>query len=119
MQKNVEVSMHNLNKNFTLLFFSFFTILLVAQDNEQDANDGVTELEEIVVTATSRESSLLEVPDNISTISGAELEERAVQDTSELLRSFAGISTIDRGYRNAGTTNSARIRGFFFSRFSK
>ena len=103
--------MHNLNKNFTLLFFSFFTILLIAQDNEQDANDGVTELEEIVVTATSRESSLLDVPYNISTISGADLEERAVQDTSELLRSFAGISTIDRGYRNAGTTNSARIRG--------
>ena len=111
MQKNVEVSMHNLIKNFTLLFFSFFTILLVAQDNQQDANDGVTELEEIVVTATSRESSLLDVPYNISTISGADLEERAVQDTSELLRSFAGISTIDRGYRNAGTTNSARIRG--------
>ena len=103
--------MNNLNNNFTLLFFSFFTILLVAQDNEQDANDGVTELEEIVVTATSRESSLLDVPYNISTISGADLEERAVQDTSELLRSFAGISTIDRGYRNAGTTNSARIRG--------
>ena len=84
---------------------------MLAQDNSQNVNNGVTDVEEIVVTATSRESSLLDVPYNISTISGSDIEERAIQDTSELLRNFAGISTIDRGYRNAGTTNSARIRG--------
>ena len=95
-----------------LLFplFIIFSVSILSQENEE-SNNVVSELEEVVVTATSRESSLLDVPYNISTISGADIEERGVQDASELLRSFAGISTIDRGYRNAGTTNSARIRG--------
>ena len=103
--------MHISSRFILLTFFTLLPIVMLAQDNSQNVNNGVTDVEEIVVTATSRESSLLDVPYNISTISGSDIEERAIQDTSELLRNFAGISTIDRGYRNAGTTNSARIRG--------
>ena len=103
--------MHISSRFILITFFTLLPIVMLAQDNSQNVNNGVTDVEEIVVTATSRESSLLDVPYNISTISGSDIEERAIQDTSELLRNFAGISTIDRGYRNAGTTNSARIRG--------
>ena len=103
--------MHISSRFILLTFFTLLPIVMLAQDNSQNVNNGVTDVEEIVVTATSRESSLLDVPYNISTISGSDIEERSIQDTSELLRNFAGISTIDRGYRNAGTTNSARIRG--------
>ena len=96
--------------NFYISFLFIVSFPAISQENV-DSTNGVTDLEEIVVTATSRESSVLDVPYNISTISGSDLEERAIQDAGELLRNFAGISSIDRGYRNAGTTNNARIRG--------
>ena len=103
--------MHISSRFLLLTFFISLPLVTIAQEDPLTVNNGVTDIEEIVVTATSRESSLLDVPYNISTISGSDIEERTIQDTSELLRNFAGISTIDRGYRNAGTTNSARIRG--------
>ena len=103
--------MHISSRFLLLTIFSFLPLIILAQEDTAAINNGVTDVEEIVVTATSRESSLLDVPYNISTISGSDIEERAIQDASELLRNFAGISTIDRGYRNAGTTNSTRIRG--------
>ena len=94
-------------------FISFFFVLLlgaslnlIAQDDEADVS-----VEEVIVTATSRESTVLDVPYNISTISGNEIKDRSILDSNELLRNFAGISTIDRGYRNAGTTSNIRIRG--------
>ena len=47
----------------------------------------------------------------IQFILGTDIDSKGIQDTAELLRSFAGISTIDRGSRNAGTVNNIRIRG--------
>ena len=81
---------------------------IIAQEGNSSADESI---EEVVVTATSRESTILEVPYNISTISGEDIKDRAIIDNGELLRNFAGISTIDRGYRNAGTTSNVRIRG--------
>ena len=78
---------------------------IIAQ--EEDSNEYIEE----VVTATARETTVLDVPYNISTLSGDEITNRAILDNGELLRNFVGISTIDRGYRNAGTTNNIRIRG--------
>tara|TARA_B100001057_G_scaffold114836_1_gene113273 strand:- start:12762 stop:15257 length:2496 start_codon:yes stop_codon:yes gene_type:complete len=92
---------------FFLVFLSVSSISLIAQESEELSND----IEEVVVTATSRETSIFEVPYNISAVSGNEIDSKGVQDTAELLRSFAGISTIDRGSRNAGTVNNIRIRG--------
>ena len=94
--------------HFLLLPIFLFNVTLVAQDNEDEtAND----IEEVVVTATSRETTIFEVPYNISAVSGSDIDSKGIQDTAELLRSFAGISTIDRGSRNAGTINNIRIRG--------
>ncbi|HZW59493.1 MAG TPA: TonB-dependent receptor plug domain-containing protein, partial [Woeseiaceae bacterium] len=72
-------------------------------------NDAV--LEEIVVTATRRETSVLDVPYNISAISGNTLEAAIVVDNVELMRNVAGASVVDRGYRNDGVINSIMIRG--------
>ena len=95
--------------------FKIFVIFLVCLNWSQNAvSQNVsdqTSVEEIIVTATSRETKLIDVPYNISTVSGDEIEERAILDDSELLRNFAGVSTVDRGYRNAGTTSNIRMRG--------
>jgi len=65
----------------------------------------------IVVTAQRREQNILDVPYNISAISGSEIEASQTLDTTELLRSIPGISVVDRGYRNAAVLNGIRIRG--------
>ena len=93
---------------YLLLPVFFFNISLLAQESDEDTSN---DIEEVVVTATSRETSIFEVPYNISAVSGSDIDSKGIQDTAELLRSFAGISTIDRGSRNAGTVNNIRIRG--------
>ncbi|WP_022697425.1 TonB-dependent receptor [Euryhalocaulis caribicus] len=67
--------------------------------------------DEIVVTAQRREQSILDVPYNISAVSGAEIEASQTLDNAELLRSIPGVSVVDRGQRNAATLNGIRIRG--------
>jgi len=74
-----------------------------------DANSGT--LEEIVVTASRREQSIQDIPYNISAFDGNDIADRNIRDNAELMRSIAGVSVIDRGYRNAGHVNSLVIRG--------
>ena len=68
-------------------------------------------LEEIVVTATRREQSVLEIPFNISAISGEALANANIIDSVDALRTVAGVSMFDRGYRNAGMAPGIVIRG--------
>lgn len=68
-------------------------------------------IEHIEVTANRRAQSLQEVPYNISAISGEALESAGVIDASEMMRGVAGITVVDRGYRNSGTVNGVIIRG--------
>lgn len=67
--------------------------------------------DEIIVTATRREQSILEVPYNISAVTGADIENAAIQDSAELLRSIPGVALVDRGPRNSAALNGIRIRG--------
>jgi len=69
------------------------------------------ELEEVIVTATRREQSILDIPFNISAVSGDTLESANITDSVEALRTVAGVSVQDRGYRNAGVASSIVIRG--------
>ncbi|UPT62760.1 MAG: TonB-dependent receptor [Hyphomonadaceae bacterium JAD_PAG50586_4] len=75
----------------------------IAQDTNAD--------EEIVVTATRRAEDILDVPYNISAVTGAQIEEARMRDSTELLRSIPGVSVVDRGERNSATVNGVRIRG--------
>lgn len=68
-------------------------------------------IERIEVTANRRSQTLQEVPYNISAVSGEELENRNIVDASEMMRGVAGITVVDRGYRNSGTVNGVIIRG--------
>ena len=80
------------------------------QTNANEAEE-VISLEKILVTASRRSESIEDIPYNISVFSGAEIEQRNILDTTELLRAATGVSIIDRGPRNAGVVNSIRIRG--------
>ena len=57
--------------------------VVLAQD------DGADTLEEIVVTATRRETSVLDVPYNISAVSGRELAEAHIFENADLMRQVA------------------------------
>ena len=75
------------------------------------AQDAPTGDEEIVVTATRRAEDILDVPYNISAVTGAQIEEARMRDSTELLRSVPGVSVVDRGERNGAVVNGVRIRG--------
>jgi len=99
-----------------LLSTSALSLLLggteaMAQTSAPPAASEPRVLSEIVVTATRREARVLDIPYNISAVSGASIEESQVQSTAELLRSVPGISVIDRGTRNQGVSNGIQMRG--------
>jgi outer membrane receptor protein involved in Fe transport len=68
-------------------------------------------IEEVLVTASVREQSALDIPYNISTMSGEDIAAQQITDQADLLRAISGVSVVDRGYRNSGTVNSIIIRG--------
>jgi iron complex outermembrane receptor protein len=68
-------------------------------------------IERIEVTANRRTQSIQEIPYNISAVSGDELESAGIIDSSDLMRNVAGITVVDRGYRNSGAVNGVIIRG--------
>jgi iron complex outermembrane receptor protein len=70
-----------------------------------------TNLEEIVVTATRRSTGTVDVPFNISAVSGAQIEAQNLSNPVDLLRTVPGVSVVDRGVRNSGVVNNVRIRG--------
>lgn len=81
--------------------------LVAAQENGADT--GL--MEEILVTATRRETTVHDIPYNISAMSGEYLERQNIVNQYDVLRAMHGITVVDRGYRNAGMVNSIVIRG--------
>jgi iron complex outermembrane recepter protein len=71
-------------------------VLIPAITRADSSGDGNT-LDEVVVTATRREQSILDVPYSISAISGATLEESHVENLSDLSHMIAGLSFVDQG----------------------
>ena len=65
----------------------------------------------VVVTATGRSENILDVPYNITAVSGEQIEKARIRDSAELLRSVPGVSVVDRGERNGAVVNGVRIRG--------
>ena len=72
---------------------------------------GAEGFEEIVVTATRRDSTVQAIPYNISAMTGDAMEAQNMIDQYDVLRAMHGVTVVDRGYRNAGTVNSIVIRG--------
>ncbi len=76
-----------------------------------DAAVAAGDLEEIVVTASRRETSILDLPYNIAAVSGAQLEQAGIGALADLARYVPGVAYVDRGDRNAGLNNNFIIRG--------
>ena len=70
-----------------------------------------SEIEAVIVTATRRESSILDVPYAISAISGKDIERQGVQDLSDLVRVVPGIAYLEQGPRVANNNNYIILRG--------
>ncbi len=66
---------------------------------------------ELIVTARRRAESASQVPYNISAVSGAAIARENLETPNEFLRTIAGVSVVDRGPRNAGQVDNARVRG--------
>jgi outer membrane receptor protein involved in Fe transport len=98
---------HRAASRNTPIALAVASVLATGQVAAQDT----TQLEEIIVTATRREQSLLDVPYNISAITGDSLESLQITDAADLMRNVTGVGVVDRGYRNSGVINGVMIRG--------
>ena len=92
----------------TALMMSSASFHLAAEEVSSETKG---QIERIMVTATHRTTLQEELPFNISSVLGSDIEEQNITDSSDLLRTVAGITIIDRGHRNGGTSNSMVIRG--------
>ena len=68
-------------------------------------------VEKVTVTATRRRQRVLDVPYNVSVVSGKDIENGKVLDNAELVRMVPGVNFTDRGARNASTVSGLKIRG--------
>ena len=75
----------------------------------QDVDEG--QIEEILVTATRRATTVTDIPYNISAMSGEALDTLQAVTQFDVLRAMYGITVVDRGFRNGGMVNSIVIRG--------
>ena len=69
---------------------------------------GAVAIEEIVVTASRRETTVQELPFNIAAVSGDTLEQQRLTNLTELSRSVPGLTVVDQGPR---ASNLMTVRG--------
>ena len=69
------------------------------------------ELEEILVTATRRETAITDIPFNISVISGEDLKAMRAFGLGDLSRIVPGIALQDEGHLSRGNNNNIILRG--------
>ncbi|WP_026244719.1 TonB-dependent receptor [Dasania marina] len=68
-------------------------------------------MEELIVTASRRAEMVMDIPYNITAVSGDSIEAAQITDATDLMRSMTGVNVVDRGYRNSGAINGIMIRG--------
>jgi iron complex outermembrane receptor protein len=102
---------HHLQKKSLAVAITAACITLSTVQPAAAQEDGSSLLEEVIVTATRREQTVQDIPYNISAMTGDSIESLNIVDQHELLRAMHGVTVVDRGFRNGGTTNSIVIRG--------
>lgn len=92
----------------------YFGLLMQGQAFAQEASSSTNDesvMDTVTVTAQGREENIIDVPYNISVVSGELIEQAVILDSVELLRYVPGISTLDRGVRGSDVVSGVRIRG--------
>ena len=69
---------------------------------------GGVQIDEIVVTASRRETTVQELPFNIAAVSGDSLEQQRLTNLTELSRWVPGLTVVDQGPR---ASNLMTVRG--------
>lgn len=72
-------------------------ILLAGVSGAVDAQQANQALDEVIVTATRRDSSIQGIPYSISAISSTALQDSHVQSLADLTKLIAGVSFVDQG----------------------
>ncbi|WP_246543327.1 TonB-dependent receptor [Novosphingobium profundi] len=87
------------------MFSSIALATPVLADEAADAADpaGASGSGEIIVSATRRDTTIMETPINISAIGGADLQEQHIDDMRNLGAFTPGVTILDTGPRGAGT----------------
>jgi outer membrane receptor protein involved in Fe transport len=85
--------------------------LALAATPRTHAADASDVLEEVVVTANRREQNVLDVPYNISAVSGPALQAAGVTSLTDIARLMPGISVPDLGPRASSSNSNIVIRG--------
>lgn len=70
-----------------------------AQGSASSQSDASSGVEEIIVTATRRATTLQDTPINIAAVTGAQIEREGLRTLSEATRAIPGINVIDQGGR--------------------
>ncbi len=103
---------HNSSKYFALSPLALaMSATLCSQVVHAQEDEEARVVERIEVTSSRRVSTVEETPYNLSVINGSELSERNIVDSVEMIRNVAGVTAVDRGYRNSGVLNNIIIRG--------
>jgi outer membrane receptor protein involved in Fe transport len=84
---------------------------VLAQSSSEEEVRSAYDIEEVVVTATRRESTIFEVPYAISAITGKDIQRAGAQELSELVRLVPGIAYLEQGPRVANNNNYIILRG--------
>ena len=80
-------------------FGTIFCLPAAAQSDEDEAAEADSLVEEIVVTATYRDTNLMDTPVTISALTDIDLEQRGVEDITSLFLAIPGLN-----YGNATNT---------------
>jgi iron complex outermembrane receptor protein len=75
------------------------------------AADPGDNLQEIVVTANRREQNLIDVPYNISAVSGLQLQAAGITSLTDIARLLPGVNIPDLGPRASSSNSNIIIRG--------
>lgn len=82
---------------------------LVGIDPVIAQGEGDIALEQIVVTASRREESIMDIPINVSALSGLQLDELRLDNLAEIARYIPGLDVVDIGARDS--TPNPIVRG--------
>ena len=66
-------------------------------------------LEELIITASRREQSLIEAPLSVAALSKSAMDEQGIRDIGDIALTVPGLRTDDRGIGGSGIS----IRGIF------